>query len=402
MNLTAPLKWYITSTAFYLVPGGIQSVLFPWLIAVYLMESPSRVGIAQMAGPLPMLFLILFGGWLGDRIDQRNLSVRLSGLLVLPPLVMAALFYFTDVTYFMLLAWVVFVGCIGAFAQPARDAMLNHVAGAHVQQAVTLVIGIQFGVQILGFAIGSSADVLGPEIVLGCMSVFMLGAAITTAQLPRMPAAPDEGERRPALSEIKAGLQVAWHTEEIRPAIILIFGVGLFFASSYMVLLPLFVRDVYDGGARGIAMAYGANMLGTCTMIFFIMRRGGIELPGRMLILGGIVSSAVLSCLYFELPAWLFYFVIYLWGLCGGISMTLSRAIVQEASPPTHRARLMSVFSLGMMGGMPIGSAAVGICVEFIGLRPTVLVAAAGMLLILLYLYLGSSLYSIRRRSIVE
>ena len=98
----------------------------------------------------------------------------------------------------------------------------------------------------------------------------------------------------------------------------------------------------------------------------------------------------------------MFYFVIYLWGLCGGISMTLSRAIVQEASPPTHRARLMSVFSLGMMGGMPIGSAAAGICVEFIGLRPTVLVAAAGMLLILLYLYLGSSLYSIRRRSIVE
>ena len=47
---------------FLLGTGGIQSVLFPWLIAVYLQESPTRVGIAQMAGLLPMLFLVLFGG----------------------------------------------------------------------------------------------------------------------------------------------------------------------------------------------------------------------------------------------------------------------------------------------------------------------------------------------------
>ena len=77
--------------------------------------------------------------------------------------------------------------------------------------------------------------------------------------------------------------------------------------------------------------------------------------------------------------------------------MTLSRAIVQEASPATHRARLMSVFSLGMMGGMPIGSAAVGICVEYMGVRDAVLVPAAGMILLLLYLYLGTSLYGIKR-----
>ena len=47
-------------------------MLFPWLIAVYLQESAIRVGIAQMAGPLPMLFFVLFGGWLGDRVDQRK------------------------------------------------------------------------------------------------------------------------------------------------------------------------------------------------------------------------------------------------------------------------------------------------------------------------------------------
>jgi len=79
------LRWYLTSTAFFLVPGGIQQVLFPWLVAVYLLESPMRLGIAQMAGQLPMLFLILWGGLLGDRLDQRRLLIFLHMVMVAPP-----------------------------------------------------------------------------------------------------------------------------------------------------------------------------------------------------------------------------------------------------------------------------------------------------------------------------
>jgi hypothetical protein len=60
--VTSGLRWYLASTACFLVPGGIQMVMFPYLVAVYLAESPARVGIAQMASQLPMLFLILWGG----------------------------------------------------------------------------------------------------------------------------------------------------------------------------------------------------------------------------------------------------------------------------------------------------------------------------------------------------
>jgi len=398
MNLTHELKWYLGSTAFYLVPGGIQAVLFPWLIAVYLQESPIKVGIAQMAGPLPMLFLVLFGGWLGDRVDQRRLSVLLASLLAVPPLIVAVFFYVDVVTYELLLCWVVLVGSFGAFAQPARDAMLNRVAGENVQGVVTLVIGVQFGVQIVGFAIGSSADVVGPIGALCFMSFFMMCCAVTTHRLPAMPVEPSDTQDESPLENIKAGLLVAWQSEKIRPAIILIFGIGLFFASSYMVILPLMVRDIFDGGASGIAMAYAANMLGTCTIIFFVMRRGGVARPGRALILGGVFSSLVVSCLYFELSELMFYGVIYVWGMCGGISMTLSRAIVQEASPPTHRARILSVFMLGMMGGMPIGSAIIGVLVEYMGVRNAVLVPGLGMLLVIAYLYLATNLYDVKRQ----
>ena len=129
---------------------------------------------------------------------------------------------------------------------------------------------------------------------------------------------------------------------------------------------------------------------------------GGIARPGRALIVGGCFSSLVLSCLYFELSELTFYGVIYVWGMCGGISMTLSRAIVQEASPATHRARVLSVFMLGMMGGMPIGSAIIGVLVEYMGVRNAVLVPGLGMLLVIAYLYLATPLYDVKRQTVTE
>ena len=385
------LRWYLISSAFFLVPGGIQMVMFPWLVAVFLHETPARVGFAQMASQLPMLLLILWGGLLGDRVDQRRLLIGLHLGMMAPPLVQADL-----VVYEVLLAWAVIGGSFGAFAMPARDALLNRVAGLDIQRVVTLAIGVQFGVQIFGFALGSLADNIGPSMVMVLQAGFMFAAAFATSRVPQLPERVPEKRRNP-LVEIGEGLSIAWHSDAIRPAILLTFAVGIFFAGTYLVVLPLMVRDIYQGSAGGIALAFAANMLGTCTTIFVLMRRGGVERPGRALVLGGLASASILSMLHFELPLWGFYVAVYLWGLCGGISMTMSRSIVQEGSPETHRARLMSVYSLGMMGGMPIGSVLLGWCVGHLGARNAVLIPVIGMLTVMVVLLTRTQIWNVRR-----
>lgn len=390
------LRWYLTSTACFLVPGGIQMVLFPWLVAVYLHETPERVGLAQTASQLPMLLLILWGGLLGDRVDQRRLLLRLQFAMVLPPLVMAGLVFADLIVYEVLLGWAFVGGCFAAFAQPARDALLNRVAGREIQRVVTMAVGVQFGMQIVGFGIGSTAEWLGPAALMGTQALFMLASAFATRRIPPLSATPPRPRRHP-LQEIGEGIAAAWRSEAIRPAIFLTFSVGIFFAGTFMVILPLMVRDLYQGSSGGIALAFVANMGGTCTTILWLMRRGGVDRPGRALMIGGSISPALLALLHFELPLWAFYLVIYLWGLCGGISMTMSRAIVQEAASDTHRARLMSVYSLGMMGGMPIGSIGLGWCVGQFGPRGAVLVPVIGMAIVQLLLFTRSRLWNVRR-----
>lgn len=410
--MPSPLRWYLVSSAFYLIPGGIQSVMFPWLVAVYLHESPAKVGFAQMAGQLPMVLLILFGGLVGDRVDQRTLLIRLHLLMCLPPLCMAMLVGADLIVYELLLAWAFVGGVFGSFVQPARDALLSRVAGRDIQRVVMLVTAVQFGVQILGFALGAVADKVGPIVLMCLQAASMAACMLSTRRLPaavRVDEAAAVTAREPLaatvarmLRDIGEGLGIAWRSPTIRPAIMLTFSVGIFFAGAYVVVLPLMVRDIYHSGAAGIALAFGANMLGTVATIFVLMRIGGIDRPGRALIVGATVSCCILSLLHLEMPEWMFYSVSFVWGMCGGVSMTMSRSIVQEAAPASHRARLMSVYQLGMMGGMPIGSVVLGWCVGEFGARNAVLVPVVGMACMLVLIASTSRLWSITREPVAR
>lgn len=393
MNI--PLAWYLGSTALFLIPAGIQIVLYPWLVAVYLDETATRVGIAQSAAQVPTLLLILFGGWLGDRVDQRRLLMVLTALMSLVPLTVAWVFLSGAFNYWILLAWALVGGTFAAFVQPARDALLNRVAGADIQRVVVLSIGIQFGVQIVGFAIGSSADWLGPPSLLFAMAFFMLASAWAVSRVPIAPPGTVKHTQGP-LAGIAQGVKAAMRHPHIRPAIIQTFSVGVFFAGAYMVLLPLIIRDIYDGGSAHIAGTFAANMFGTVVITFLMMRRGRTHRPGRLLICAGSVSASTLFWLWFDMPLWAFYTVVFCWGACGGIGMSMSRTIVQEAAQPELRARIMSIYSLGLIGGMPIGSFLLGVLSDVVGVRNAVLFPVIGMLLVIAYLALRTQLWHVR------
>ncbi len=91
-------------------------VLFPWLVAVMLDESATRVGFAQMCGALPALFLILFGGVVGDRFDQRRILIALHMFGALPPFVLAVLIGGNHLSYGLMIGYALIGGIVGAFS----------------------------------------------------------------------------------------------------------------------------------------------------------------------------------------------------------------------------------------------------------------------------------------------
>ena len=397
--MESQLRWYLTSSALFVIPMGIGQLLLPWLLAIYLQESATRIGLAQMFAQLPVVLLVLWGGWLGDRVDQRRLLIYLTLLISLPPLMLAAIAFLSSINYWIVVFYSILMGCCMAFIQPARDALLNRVAGQKVQQVVTITIGLQWGVQIIGFAIGSTADFVGPSILLLVLSLFTLTAAYSTYKIPLLEStSPDS--KGGAIDQIMEGLVFVWEDRAVRTAIIQIFALAVFFAGAYIVLLPVMIRELYQGGSMALSSGFGANLAGTVLVTLALMKFGRVQYPGRVLSVATAFSCLVLLALTVSLPVWLFYPVVFLWGAGGGLIVIMSRSIVQESAPQTHRARIMSIFSLAMMGGSPIGSVIMGLVIDEFGVHQAALFPIVGMMLVGLFLALKTRLWSIKSNSL--
>ena len=392
------LAWYLVSSASFVIPLGVGQLLLPWLLAIYLEESATRIGLAQMIAQLPVVMLVLWGGWLGDRMDQRRLLIYLTGIMTIPPLVLAAIFYWGSVTYLVVVLYSVIMGCFMAFVQPARDALVNRVAGQRIQQVVTITVGLQWGVQIIGFAIGSTADFVGPTILLLLISLFMGAAMLAVKLIPPLEEIENEATDG-IVSQIKDGLRIAWSNLKIRTAMLQILALAVFFSGAYLVLLPVMIRELYGGGSLGLAGGFGFNLAGTVLATLVLMKTGRIRYPGRALIFGTVFSCSFLLTLTLPLVDWLFYLILFFWGAGGGLIVIMSRSIVQENAPDTHRARIMSIFSLAMMGGSPIGSLLMGLLIDQVGVHMATLFPVIGMIITALFLVVKLPLWGIQSAS---
>ena len=164
--MSRQLRAYLLANIGFLVPSGLFTIIFPWLIVVALQESAERVGIAQMITQLPGLLLMLVAGFVADRYEQRRILVVTHLLVALSQLAMALLISAGAMTFNSLLGLALLGGIAGTFSGPPRDAMLSRVAGERIQHTVILVIGLQFGAQMVGFALASMTDRIGAPTLL--------------------------------------------------------------------------------------------------------------------------------------------------------------------------------------------------------------------------------------------
>ena len=363
-----------------MVPHGIQSVLLPYLLAIQLQQPAQRFGITLMLGQLPMFLLLLVGGWLADRVDARRLLMGLQAAGVVVPLLLALALWQGAVTELMVMLYALAWGLVSAFATPARDGLLKRVAAGNVQKMVTQATGIQFATQMIGQLVAGSAGRVGAiAILLLQCTVLALGMYVAT-HLPKGRSQVSTGARGSFGQELGAGLKLLFADPTLRATFTIIIGMGVFFTGVFLVLIPIALRDLYNGSAPDIAFGFVVFGLGTLTSIVAIMRGGGISRPGRALAISMFSGCAALLPMMLAPPLWLFYGCIFLWGMSGGVGMTMSRSIMQELAPVSHQSRVMAAFSLATAGGAPLGSLLMGTVIALVGARWAVAIPIVGVM----------------------
>ena len=398
-----PAAWYLASVATFMVPAGIQMVLLPYLLAIELKQPAERFGVTQMIGQLPILVFLLFGGWLADRIDPRRLLMVIQSAAIGMPLLLAICLWRGQLSEGWLILYALAWGLSTAFAMPARDGLLKRVAGGDVQRMVTLAMGMQFGALMLGQGLGGRAAHWGSIGILLVQCAVLAAGIFATSRLPPSAVPPAPANARPRQSlwrEFASGVSLIFSDPPMRATLLLTLGMGIFFiGGAYVVLLPLAIRDLYAGGAQDLASGYIVFGIGSLISIVVLTRRGGTATPGRALASALLLGCGVLATLALAPPQWLFYACVFVWGMCGGVAMAMSRTILQERAPATHQARVMAALALATLGGGPLGSLIMGLAVGALGARFAVLLPVSGVAITTAAVLATHSIWRLRSRS---
>ena len=387
---------YLTGLGSWFIPLGIQQVLFAWLAAIVLHMDAFAVGIAQVALMAPGILFLPLGGMVADRGNARRLLLRYHFLYAVPPLVLAAVLSMGGLSYPMLIAYGLAAGSIGAFAVPTRDALLPMVAGGNLPRAVALATALQFVGQLIGIGAASQADRTGALPLLLAQSALVLAGAFAVWRLPEPK--PHPPVQHPSFwRSIGDGIAEAARSEQMWPVLLINFGIGVFYVGPFMAVLPLVVRDIYHGGAAEIAyvnLAFWAGTIIAAVAFAGLARR--FSLRGRLVVSAVSVGSVILVCMALQPPFLVLCTLCFVWGLGAGITMTQGRTILQIVAPPTHRARLMSLFQLGLGGGGPIGAFVSGSLASILGLKLAMVLPAIAMAVLIAAVLMFSRIWTMR------
>jgi MFS family permease len=402
------LRLYYLLVGLYFFAFGVQIVLFPSLVTFTMDADAELVGVAQMALSAPMFVFLLFGGTLAGRARAGPTLAVIQSAMAAAMLALAWIVATERLSYGILVGYAVIIGTFAAFTLPVRDAALNGVVerdagrgrSATLARAAATTAAVQIGAQILGIILGRFSGATPALLLLAQAATMLLGAALSLALQAPKPDWHREQPRASALRDIWDGLVYAIKSPIMGPMIGSAAYVGVFMVGSFQVLFPLIVRDAYGGDAHlqteRLSLLF-ACFWGACFVSAAILSRlPPLDFPGRALVLSHLVGAAALASFVIHKPFWLASVVVLVWGLAGGISMSASRTITQAAAEPRYLGRVLAAYSMGFMGGAPIGSALVGFASAHMGPRLASLVPGIGLAVAIVALILFTPIWRLQ------
>lgn len=364
-----------------LIGTWMQSMGQGWL-ALELSNSAFVVGLVAAAGSLPILLFSLYAGVIVDRSDKLRLVKIAQSLLLLEA---ALLWWFTwtgHITIPILIVLALFGGLVGSFEIPARQSLMVDLVGRDdLRDAIALnssgfnlarIIGPSVGALIvaqfgLAWCFGVNA--------LSYLTVLLGLAAIALPPFaqPRVLQSPWHG--------IRDGLRYVSGDRDVR-ALVELVAVFSVLGIPYLALMPVLARDQLGLGASGYGLMLSCVGLGGLSGALCLAAVGPRFGRGRLLAGSSLGYAACLVALSLIRHAGPAMPVLLVAGFLMIVNNALANSLLQALVPNEYRGRLMSIYSL-IVVGLPqvIGAFGAGAVAKVIGVDGAIGGGAAIMLL---------------------
>ncbi len=372
---------------------NMEHVAQSWLV-LELTNSPLLLGLTGLTHAVPTITLSLIGGVIADRADRRRIMIASQAGSALLFLALAMLVITGQVMLWHVMVVAFLSGCVRAFDRPSRMALLPQmVPKEEIPNAVAIGGTIWQLNRLVGpAAAGMLIYLTGIGVTYGFCFFASLSAICLWLGI-RLEHRPTAAFSAGLLQHMMDGLKFI-RTNEIYYTFIGMTFFNSVFGMSYLILMPVFARNVLSVGSQGFGFlqsAGGAGALCGVLAVAYLSHLGG---KGRQAIGGAIVFGFLLIIFAFSKSYLLSLALVFALGIASQFYMTIINTILQVNLPDELRGRVMGIFGL-TWDLMPVGGMIAGTIAEFAD-APTA-VAVGGLFVAMMALGAAVFLPNVRR-----
>jgi MFS family permease len=352
----------------------MQTVAQGWLVLV-LTGSPFVLGVAAAVRSLPVLVLALPAGYVADRFDRRVIILCTTTVATIASGALGVLTVSNRIDINGVLVIAAILGVTNAFEMPARQSFVSELATKrHLANAIALNSLLFNSARVIGPAVaGILVALVGPgwAFILNSLSfiaVIVGLVLIRRVHVPRLGVA-----ARSAIPQAVAYLR----SEPRVTALLALLAAQTIFASGQFILGPSLAQDLGQG-AEGLGVLLAASGAGAVVGGLRLAATAGRTDRSRTLVLAGLALAAGLAGVGVSqsYPVTLLCFVVAGWGTV--TFNASSNTLLQTITPDRLRGRIMSLYTVALLGLMPIGGLLMGALADRLG--SAVAIAVGGVI----------------------
>ncbi len=360
-----------------LVGTWMQRVALGWL--VYSMTgSAFLLGIVGFVGQLPTFLFTPFAGVLADRLNRHRMVIFTQTMAMVQASILAGLVLTDRIQIWHVLVLSGLLGIINSVDMPTRQSfMVEMIDRKHdLGNAIALNSSMVNAARLLG---PSAAGLLIAAVGEGIC--FLINAAsylpvILALLLMHLPSRQPKTKNARHLEDLREGFRYAYSFAPIR-AILLLLSLVSLVGMPYTVLMPVFAKSVLHGGPNTLGFLMGAAGAGALTGAVILASRRTVVGLGRWLVTTSLILGIGLLSFSFSRTLILSLLFMVFTGF-GMISlMATSNTVLQTIVEDDKRGRVMSFYTVSIMGMSPFGSLLFGSLADRIGAPATLAIGGA-------------------------
>ncbi|TMB73422.1 MAG: MFS transporter [Deltaproteobacteria bacterium] len=360
-------RLYLTGQLVSVCGTWMQQVAQSWLV-YRLTGSATLLGIVGFATQIPVFGLGPIAGVIIDRYSPHRVTVLTQSAALVQALLLSllTLMGWVQPAHIILLGFV--LGIVNAFDMPARQALVNQMVDAKdLSNAVALNSSMINAARIVGPGLAGIVVARVGEGACFTINAVSYLAVIMALLAMKLPKKSDESARQFSIAHsLVEGLRYTLATVPIRDVLLLLGLVG-FMGMPYMTLMPVFAAEIHKSGADALGLMLGAVGFGALIGALFLAQRATVLGLGRIIVVATLGFGLGLIVFTVSRVFWLSLVILMGVGFGWMVLIAASNTALQTLADNEMRGRVMSLFSMMLVGMAPFGSLLAGWLADRIG-----------------------------------